>query len=88
MRSLSFPKTFDDVINAGRKFHASDEGMFGAVWDGARGMPIASSFLFFMGACGQPAISLRKIRAGFTLEGVNLGRIELHDSVRRWFCGT
>ncbi|MDR6665082.1 extracellular solute-binding protein [Rhizobium sp. 1399] len=70
--SLSFPKTFDDVINAGRKFHAPDEGMFGAVWDGARGMPIASSFLFFMGACGQPAISLRKIRAGFTLEGVNL----------------
>lgn len=70
--SLSFPKTFDDVINAGRKFHAPDEGMFGAVWDGARGMPIASSFLFFMGACGQPAISLRKIRSGFTLEGVNL----------------
>ncbi|MDL2409669.1 extracellular solute-binding protein [Rhizobium calliandrae] len=69
---LSFPKTFDDVITAGRKFHSPDEGMFGAVWDGARGMPIASSFLFFMGACGQPAISLRKTRSGFTLDGANL----------------
>ena len=72
---LAFPKTFDDVISAGRRFHAPAEGMFGAVWDGARGMPIASSFLFFMGACGQPAISLRKTRSGFTLEGVDLDEL-------------
>lgn len=68
---LPFPKTFDDVIAAARRFHAPANGMFGAVWDGARGMPIASSFLFFLGACGQPAISLRKTRAGFTLDGVD-----------------
>ncbi|MBA1349796.1 extracellular solute-binding protein [Rhizobium indicum] len=68
---LPFPKTFDEVIAAGRRFHAPENGMFGAVWDGARGMPIASSFLFFLGACGQPAISLRKTRSGFTLDGVD-----------------
>jgi multiple sugar transport system substrate-binding protein len=54
--------------------------MYGAVWDGARGMPIASSFMFFLGACGQPTISLRKSRAGFTLEGVNLE--ELHCTIQ------
>ncbi|TCM50748.1 carbohydrate ABC transporter substrate-binding protein (CUT1 family) [Rhizobium sp. PP-F2F-G48] len=72
---LDFPRTFDDVIAAGRHFHAPAHGMYGAVWDGARGMPIASSFMFFLGACGQPAISLRKTRAGFTLEGVDLEKL-------------
>nr|WP_269456019.1 extracellular solute-binding protein [Rhizobium quercicola] len=72
---LDFPRTFDDVIAAGRHFHAPQHGMYGAVWDGARGMPIASSFMFFLGACGQPAISLRKTRAGFTLEGVDIEQL-------------
>jgi len=53
--------------------------MFGAVWDGARGMPIASTFMFLLGACGQPALSLRRIRAGYTLEGVDLD--EMHCSI-------
>jgi multiple sugar transport system substrate-binding protein len=72
---MPFPKTFDDVIAAGRRFHCPSNGMFGAVWDGARGMPIASSFLFFLGACGQPAISMRKTRSGFTLDGVDLDEL-------------
>ncbi|NTF33825.1 extracellular solute-binding protein [Rhizobium skierniewicense] len=76
---LDFPRKFEDVLSAGRSFHAPQNGMYGAVWDGARGMPIASSFLFFLGACGQPAISLRRSRAGFTFEGVNLE--ELHCTV-------
>jgi multiple sugar transport system substrate-binding protein len=76
---LSFPKTFDEVIAAGRRFHAPSNGMFGAVWDGARGMPIASTFMFLLGACGQPVMSLRRTRAGYTLEGVNLD--ELHCTI-------
>lgn len=72
---LDFPRTFEDVIAAGRRFHSPGHGIYGAVWDGARGMPIASSFMFFLGACGQPAISLRKIRAGYTLEGVDLEQL-------------
>lgn len=50
--SLAFPRSFDDVILAARRFHQPERGRFGVVWDGARGMPIASSFLFFLGACG------------------------------------
>lgn len=76
---IGFPRTFDEVIAAGRRFHAPDEGMYGAVWDGARGMPIASSFLFFLGACGQPAISLRRTRSGFTLDGLDLD--DLHCTI-------
>jgi multiple sugar transport system substrate-binding protein len=72
---MEFPRNFEDVIAAGRHFNAPSHGMYGAVWDGARGMPIASSFLFFLGACGQPAISLRKTRSGFTLEGADLEQL-------------
>jgi len=72
---LHFPKTFDEVISSGRRFHSPADGVYGAVWDGARGMPIASSFLFFLGACGQPPISMRKTRTGFTLDGTNLEQL-------------
>lgn len=72
---LDFPRNFEDVIAAGRHFHSPGQGMYGAVWDGARGMPIASSFMFFLGACGQSIISLRKTRAGFTLEGADLDKL-------------
>lgn len=72
---IAFPRTFNEVIAAGRHFHDPSRDMYGAVWDGARGMPIASSFLFFLGACGQPPISLRKTRSGFTLEGVDLDQL-------------
>jgi len=72
---LEFPRNFDEVISAGRRFHSPSHGMYGAVWDGARGMPIASSFMFFLGACGQPTISLRRTRSAFTLEGVDLEQL-------------
>lgn len=73
---LDYPRKFEDVLSAGRHFHAPQNGMYGAVWDGARGMPIASSFMFFLGACGQPTISLRRSRTGFTLEGVDLEALQ------------
>lgn len=76
---LRSPKTFDEVIEAGRRFHSPAKGMFGAVWDGARGMPIASTFMFLLGACGQPVLSLRRTRVGYTLEGVDPD--ELHCSI-------
>ncbi|WAJ28869.1 extracellular solute-binding protein [Antarcticirhabdus aurantiaca] len=74
-RNIGFPKTFDDVIEAGKRFHQPDQGMFGAVWDGALGMPIASSFLFFLGACGTPPISLNPGPYGFTSEGMDLAQL-------------
>ncbi|MDR6290840.1 multiple sugar transport system substrate-binding protein [Inquilinus ginsengisoli] len=67
---LEFPGTFAEVIRTARAFHDPRKGMTGIVWDGARGMPIASTFMFFLGACGSPPLSLRQTRQGFTLDGV------------------
>ncbi|WP_182086358.1 extracellular solute-binding protein [Aureimonas sp. ME7] len=58
-RNLAFPRTFDEVIDSGRRFHQPDQGRFGVVFDGARGMPIASTFLFFLGACGTAPVAAR-----------------------------
>jgi multiple sugar transport system substrate-binding protein len=68
-KGVPFPRTFDEVVAAGRAFHQPEHGRYGIVWDGERGMPVAHSFMFFMGACGSPIVSLRQIRQAFTLEG-------------------
>lgn len=74
-RNLPFPRTFDEVIESGRRFHQPGQGRYGVVWDGAPGMPIASSFLFFLGACGSPPFSLRSVAQSFTAEGVDLAAL-------------
>jgi multiple sugar transport system substrate-binding protein len=68
-KGIAYPRDFDDVIAAGRALHRPEIGRYGIVWDGARGMPAAHSFMFFMGACGSPILSLRQVRQAFTLEG-------------------
>jgi multiple sugar transport system substrate-binding protein len=54
---LTQPRTFDQVITAGRALHAPAHGRYGIVWNAARGMPIASSFLFLLGCCGAFIVS-------------------------------
>jgi multiple sugar transport system substrate-binding protein len=71
-KSLKCPSTFDDVLEVGRVFHAPSAGRFGIVWDAQRGVPCAHSFMFFMGACGSPIVSLRQVGHSFTLEGTNM----------------
>jgi len=70
-RRLSPPKSFDEVIEVGRAFHEPAKGRYGMVWDAAPGMPVAQSFMFFMGACGSPIISLRQSAGTYTHEGFN-----------------
>jgi ABC-type glycerol-3-phosphate transport system substrate-binding protein len=65
---LAYPRNFDAVIDVGRKLHVPDEDRFGIVWNGARGMPVASSFMFFMGCCGHPILSLRRTPEGFSTD--------------------
>jgi ABC-type glycerol-3-phosphate transport system substrate-binding protein len=74
-KGIAAPKTFDEVINAGRAFHEPAKGRYGAVWDAAAGMPIAQSFMFFMGACGSPVISLPRTRSGFTTQGIEADKL-------------
>jgi multiple sugar transport system substrate-binding protein len=72
---LAYPRTFDGVIDAGRKLQSPGHGRYGVVWNGARGMPVASSFMFFMGCCGQPVISLRKTPEGFSTDSLDGGHM-------------
>lgn len=50
---LAPPTTFDQVIEVGRALHAPNHGRYGIVWNAARGMPIASTFLFLLSDCGE-----------------------------------
>jgi multiple sugar transport system substrate-binding protein len=50
---LSPPRTFDEVIAAGRALHSPAKERVGIVWNAARGMPLAHSFMFFLGCCGS-----------------------------------
>ena len=49
---LQLPRTFDEVIATARHFHAPARERYGIVWNAARGMPLAHSFMFFLGCCG------------------------------------
>jgi multiple sugar transport system substrate-binding protein len=57
-RSLAAPTSFDRVIQAAKALHKPNRGMHGVVWNAARGMPVAHSFMFFMGCCGAAVINI------------------------------
>jgi len=51
--ALPFPTTFEQVLAVGSALHAPAHGRYGITWNAARGMPVAASFLFFLGDCGS-----------------------------------
>ncbi len=57
-QGLHQPTTFEKVIDAAKALHNPKRGMQGVVWNAAKGMPIAHSFMFFMGCCGSPVIDI------------------------------
>ncbi len=57
-RSLSHPTTFEKVLQAAKAMHNPKKGMQGVVWNAARGMPVAHSFMFLMGCCGSAVIDI------------------------------
>ncbi len=60
--SLGYPRRFDEVLGVAREFHRPNQGFYGISWNGARGMPIASTFMFLMSCCGSTVISTRSGR--------------------------
>lgn len=64
-RKLSAPSSFDKVLAAAKELHQPHRGMSGIVWNAARGMPIAHSFMFFLGCCKASVIDLPTSRIGF-----------------------
>jgi multiple sugar transport system substrate-binding protein len=57
---VSYPSTFETTIAAARHFHEPIKGRYGIAWNGARGMPVASTFMFLMGCCGQSILKIPK----------------------------
>jgi len=57
-KGLSYPKTFDETINAARALHDPANEFYGIAWNGQRGMPIANSFMFFLAACQKTIIDM------------------------------
>lgn len=53
------PRTFDRVIEIGRRLHNPAREFYGIAWNAARGMPIASTFMILMGCCGASVLNSR-----------------------------
>ena len=68
------PRTFDEVIAAGRALHAPSKSRAGIVWNAARGMPLAHSFMFFLGCCGRGVF---EHASGSTADVQHLGRVQI-----------
>lgn len=60
---LDNPRTFDQVIAAGRRLNDPERGFYGIAWNAAKGMPIASSFMILMGCCGASILNLPRARS-------------------------
>lgn len=67
---LQSPRTIADTLIAAREIHDPFSGMSGIAWNAARGTPLGHSFLFVMGAFGQPVLNLSPTVDGF--DGENL----------------
>ena len=74
---LGLPRTFADVLKAGRSFHAPERGRYGIVWNGQRGMALASSFAFLLGCCGGAVLDLPRERATWSLDGLDYANIRV-----------
>jgi multiple sugar transport system substrate-binding protein len=61
-RGLTQPTSFEKVIEAAKTLHDPKHGMYGVVWNAAKGMPISHSFMFFLGCCGSPVIDIPQPR--------------------------
>ena len=67
--ALPPPRTFDEVIGVARSFHAPGRNRYGIVWNAARGMPLAHSFMFFLGCCGGGIFGRDRTRGRVEIDG-------------------
>src|SRR5271155_2203452 len=57
---IEYPTTFEKTVAAAKHFHAPAKNRYGIAWNGGRGMPIASTFMFLMGCCGESILRIPK----------------------------
>ncbi len=67
---LDAPHTIEQTLIAAQRLHDPFEGISGIAWNAGRGTPLGHSFLFVMGAFGQPVLNLSKTSKGFDGENV------------------
>jgi multiple sugar transport system substrate-binding protein len=65
---LRYPRTFDETVEMAKHFHNPSRGMHGIAWNGAEGMPIASTFMILMGCCGQSVLNLPNFLTFFSVD--------------------
>jgi multiple sugar transport system substrate-binding protein len=65
---IPYPTTFNETVAAAKHFYDPAKGLYGIAWNGGRGMPIASTFMFLMACCGESILSLPKSRLFFTVD--------------------
>ena len=65
---MSYPLSFDETVKAEKHFHSPSTGHYGIAWNGAEGMPIASTFMILMGCCGQTVLNIPISRMFFTAD--------------------
>ena len=71
---ISLPYTIQDTLDAARSLHNRASGRAGIAWNAARGTPLGHTFMFVMGAMGQPFLNLARSGDNFDaewLEGEN-----------------
>ena len=57
---IDYPTTFERTVAAAKHFHEPAKERYGIAWNGGRGMPIASTFMFLMGCCGESILRIPK----------------------------
>ena len=65
---IEYPTTFEKTIGAARHFHAPAKHRYGIAWNGGRGMPIASTFMFLMSCCGESILRIPKTSLGIGVD--------------------
>lgn len=69
---ISPPTTVEQTVDAARRIHDPFvDGMAGIAWNAARGTPLGHTFLFVMGAFGQPVLNLARTDYGFDGENIS-----------------
>ncbi len=65
------PISTEQTLAAAKQLHDPFNGVAGIAWNAARGTPLGHSFLFAMGAFGQPVINLQRCGESFDGEQVH-----------------
>ena len=65
---IEYPTTFEKTVAAAKYFHAPARARYGIAWNGGRGMPIASTFMFLMGCCGEFILCIPKASLGLGVD--------------------